>query len=389
MCNSRRIRNKECTCGIGYLNAGIVVSLELFISVIAAVEVPNDLSHYLLVNFQTVRCSRTDSFKLAILYIINVVRIYMNILGVLEIHNYRLIFLLEELDVAVPVILDKRVSVYIDGRIIRIVTRIDNIPCSVKIRSYIRILGSKQIGHCLHLLDSRINNIALYIRCRHAGFAQAAEPLVSAACEFHTVDIVQINVHNAGSLCIAYGDSTVRIISDIGRIGKLCKICYEMVARRRFRKVALKVLSVFRISEVVDREVCLHMTLKSKSVSGDTKRDTAAQDILIGVIVVFIRLEQVDDLIVLCGQLTRSELDLLLELYLLCLCKVACFNLRAILACKKVANIALLGSLEESYLCRRLVAGILINSIIGLLQVLIVFILNNKLDLVGVVSYQL
>ena len=57
------------------------------------------------------------------------IRIYKNILGVLEIDNYRLIFFLKDLNIALIILifLNDLVAVYINSSIIRIITRIDSV----------------------------------------------------------------------------------------------------------------------------------------------------------------------------------------------------------------------------------------------------------------------
>ena len=230
-------------------------------------------------------------------------------------------------------------------------------------------------------MDSRINNSLCYLIRLHGGVAQLSEEVTAAACELHTVDIIRINVHIAGSLCITDSDSSIRIIADIGRICELSEMSYIVIACSRFRKVALKVLSVFRISEMVDRKVCLHVTFKRKSVSCYTKSNAASEDILVGIVVKISNAQKVDVLIIL-GSCLTAVVGLGKDIYLLSLIDVTGFKFGNIFSCQNISEISFSLRSKKSYLSARLITVILVIVV----PQLGVLVLNNDILLVGVVS---
>ena len=156
---------------------------------------------------------------------------------------------------------------------------------------------------------------------------------------------------------------------------------YIVIACSRFGKVALKVLSVERISEIVDRKVCLHVTFKRKSVSCYTKSNAASEDVLIGIVVKISNAQKVDVLIIL-GSCLTAVVGLGKDIYLLSLIDVTGFKFGNIFSCQNISEISFSLRSKKSYLSARLITMILVIVV----PQLGVLVLNNDILLVGVVS---
>ena len=156
---------------------------------------------------------------------------------------------------------------------------------------------------------------------------------------------------------------------------------YIVIACRRFGKVALKVLSVERISEIVDRKVCLHVTFKRKSVSCYTKSNAASEDILVGIVVKISNSQKVDVLIIL-GSCLTAVVGLGKDIYLLSLIDVTGFKFGNIFSSQNISEISFSLRSKKSYLSARLITVILVIVV----PQLGVLVLNNDILLVGVVS---